>query len=507
MSDIYPTILTVSSSIIFFVLAMYARHYLKSPGGTPFFIAMLLFSSLGVFSFFELLVSGLEAKIIFRNLQQIPLLITPVLIYSSVLEFIGRNTKTVFKQSIGLSLPIIVYWILIFTDQWHHLIRNQITVVPYGQFEQTSVDPTPLSILFLLYARLIAILSIGMLIAQLKHVSILNRRQYYILILAAMIPFITTWIPDSAAIKVNTAIASIPMALLYFYALFKYKFLRVHPVANDKIIEHIKEGIVVVDYNDIITQMNPAATTILSRLTHSKEQVKAGVRFPKLVAQTTNLLSFYLQQNEQEKELLLGNHYYNVARIKVAFSKKNQGALIIFTDITDRKRYEAYLVRRANIDGLTDLYNRQYIQEICERLLAENKEIVFLLLDIDYFKTINDTYGHPFGDQVLKRFSLCLRSVVKDKGVVGRIGGEEFAVLLSNVSINEAIKVADELQREIRSLYIWNKGEQESIRLTASIGMAANHSEELLYTSLFKRADEALYQAKNQGRNQIVVHN
>ncbi len=159
----------------------------------------------------------------------------------------------------------------------------------------------------------------------------------------------------------------------------------------------------------------------------------------------------------------------------------------------------------ANIDFLTGISNRRSFERAINKLLKQfyEKKIAtfsFILLDLDDFKKINDTYGHQAGDLVLKEISLILKSYLRTNTLVGRLGGEEFGIILPNVPLEDAIKVAERIRSIIENREI--KYEDKVIRITASFGGTEVKEGDTFYT-LYKRADEALYKAKNNNKNSV----
>lgn len=507
INEIFPTIL---SAIIFLILAIYSHQYQESPGGVPFFWSMLLLCLLSLSSIGELATNNFQQKIWWRNLQQVPLFLCPVLFYMLLLQFTEMKQNIVLKRTFFLSIPILVYLALIFTDGWHHLIRYEIRPITEGQYIKISVIPTELSLTFILYGRLIIVFGIAAILKNIKKVSMLNRKHYYILILATLIPYVSTFIPESSFIKVNTAIASIPTGFLYYFSLFKYKFLRVHPVANDKIIENIKEGIIVLDKNNIIVQLNPLSKLILQQISTNKSTGYIGEDILNHVGTQQELYQFCNDKYDQEMEVLINNSFFHVAYISVDFTKHNRGGLLIFSDITVRKKYEEQLIKRATIDSLTNVYNRQYIQEEISvnlnKWTTKGQSVSFLLFDIDHFKSINDNYGHQTGDLVLERFAQSLKERFGPLGIVGRIGGEEFAVFIENMNIEEAYFLAEDFRKRVANMFIKVDNEAKGLSFTVSIGIAATAVQAMTFKEIFNQADQALYTSKNNGRNQTNLY-
>jgi diguanylate cyclase (GGDEF)-like protein len=168
------------------------------------------------------------------------------------------------------------------------------------------------------------------------------------------------------------------------------------------------------------------------------------------------------------------------------------------------------LTEKSQLDALTGTYNRDAFDK---KLLAEGRisrrqqtPLAMLMLDIDKFKTINDTYGHLAGDQTLKAIAETLKAHLKRPGdLVARFGGEEFAVILPNTDVAGASQLAEQLRTAIAALTVSWGG--QTIDLTASIGVSAGViTADSDTVQLLAQADQALYQAKHQGRNRVCCH-
>lgn len=178
----------------------------------------------------------------------------------------------------------------------------------------------------------------------------------------------------------------------------------------------------------------------------------------------------------------------------------------IAEDITEKKQLEGELHRLATTDVLTQSSNRRHFFECAQQAFvnarAEGTPLAFLLLDIDDFKLINDSYGHQEGDQVLQRIADSGKAVLRRGDQFGRIGGEEFAAVFPGCTAQMAEQIAERLQREIQHLS-FSHG-QQTYGVTVSQGLTGLTDEDETLDSLFARADAAMYRAKRQGKNQIV---
>ncbi len=180
----------------------------------------------------------------------------------------------------------------------------------------------------------------------------------------------------------------------------------------------------------------------------------------------------------------------------------------VFENITDRKKVEEELQHLASIDGLTGIYNRRFFIEACENELTRfhryGKTFTFLMMDIDNFKSINDQYGHLSGDQVLQSFVKTIENEIRNVDSLGRMGGEEFGILLIETPVKEGLKTAKRIQNTLQNKKIQLNSDQ-SITTKVSMGLTEVNSEDTNFDSIISRADRALYKAKNLGKNRIEV--
>ncbi|NDV18645.1 diguanylate cyclase [Pseudodesulfovibrio sp. JC047] len=184
------------------------------------------------------------------------------------------------------------------------------------------------------------------------------------------------------------------------------------------------------------------------------------------------------------------------------------GIVGIVADVTERKTMTEEMCRLARTDSLTGLWNRGYFMELATREIARSKRgklsLSLLIIDADYFKGINDAYGHDVGDKVLVALSGALLDSVREVDVVGRFGGEEFVVLLPDAARNDACCVAERILEGVRQVVVDAGGVQVSVAV--SIGLASLESGEETLDGLLKFADIALYAAKKNGRDRAEVY-
>ncbi|WP_422124495.1 diguanylate cyclase domain-containing protein [Planococcus sp. X10-3] len=182
------------------------------------------------------------------------------------------------------------------------------------------------------------------------------------------------------------------------------------------------------------------------------------------------------------------------------------GVAIHHVDITKQKLLELQLKELADKDTLTSLFNRRYFEEQLTKeislALQHNTHLSLLYIDIDNFKEINDSYGHPAGDRVLKALALQIESAARSSDTAARIGGDEFAILFPNTGRSQLKVLATTLSRNIQHLKIQEQSLE--INVTVSIG-GKSFIDEFPITSMAEWADKALYIAKDKGKNQVVI--
>lgn len=166
---------------------------------------------------------------------------------------------------------------------------------------------------------------------------------------------------------------------------------------------------------------------------------------------------------------------------------------------------EAHYRRLSQIDSLTQVLNRRSINDLFEKMMQEQRrdEYALVLLDLDFFKHINDTYGHLTGDVVLKEISYTLKNTIRQQDIVGRYGGEEFILILKNCSQQEALDIVERCRQAILALEIQSY-DGAMLEVTASFGVASYRTPNNIYEAIHQ-ADDALYRAKAAGRNQIKL--
>jgi len=283
-------------------------------------------------------------------------------------------------------------------------------------------------------------------------------------------------------------------------ALMDYQRIDIISIATVTAMKHIREGFVLVDKNNNYMVSNPAMAEMLpgvAKLARGAPIFSAD-GWPRELAD--------IEEGSAEFSITGGStRYYRVSVSPVFVNNKNLIARIfMFTDITESVNFLKELKNAAYIDSLTGLYNRKHFLELADidiKRAVRMKQLIYLaMLDIDFFKKVNDTHGHIAGDIVLKEVADVIHRTIRSYDLIGRYGGEEFVFLFVIDDEKTVHKLVERIREDIEKIVI--KYEGKEINITCSIGLAKYHEDDTIQTAI-QKADKALYAAKNAGRNRV----
>ncbi|MDR3350010.1 MAG: GGDEF domain-containing protein [Acidaminococcales bacterium] len=177
-----------------------------------------------------------------------------------------------------------------------------------------------------------------------------------------------------------------------------------------------------------------------------------------------------------------------------------------FNKMTDKLRENSlYLTELASLDTLTQIPNRRALDAFMDKAFASCPELCVLMADIDFFKKVNDTYGHDIGDELLVHAASLLSKQIRNSDFVARYGGEEFVAILPDTSVEIATKIAERILQVVKNTPLAIPNTDTIITLTLSIGVSCKRPDDSSVQDVLKRSDKALYEAKNNGRDQYRI--
>ena len=294
-------------------------------------------------------------------------------------------------------------------------------------------------------------------------------------------------------------------ALAYAAAIFHYNILDAKYFFDQKVYSEMKEGLIVIDEKHNLLDYNKSASLVFDWLKENNvgRPIYKFQEGKDIVSNNEDQFNINLIKDNKEK-------YYEFRVTDLTNKKHPLGKLYIFLDITDKENMISELDFRANYDFLTQIYNRRKIinefNNLIELTINRNENISILMLDIDHFKKVNDTYGHIAGDKVLSAVARQCKDIIGKSDLIGRYGGEEFLVILPDTNEENATIVAEKIRLAIKDLDIFFN--EEKIKVTISIGVYSVNSNDIGHMTiedLINLPDMAMYQAKKEGRDKVCV--
>jgi diguanylate cyclase (GGDEF)-like protein/PAS domain S-box-containing protein len=279
-----------------------------------------------------------------------------------------------------------------------------------------------------------------------------------------------------------------------------------------KAVETIEVGVTITDEKGIITYTNPAEARMHGYYVNNLINRHARIFAPKKQKRLESKIGINSMEHWKRESLNVrkDSSIFPVQLTSTAVRDENGNPIAVITvsdDITERKHLEEQLKQLATTDPLTGCYNRRYFFELGEREFQRSMRygspLSALMLDIDHFKKINDTYGHPIGDRALIAMTETCLSTLRKSDIFGRIGGEEFAIIFVEADLEKAVRLAERIRKYVLKITI--QAEPELVSFTVSIGVSASVRDDTSLEEILKRSDDALYRAKKAGRNRVMA--
>ena len=364
--------------------------------------------------------------------------------------------------------------------------------------------------LFRIYPMFCMALSMAVLLYQMKKWATKYRKPLLVLFAYFAIPFVTALIhfismaaePSFRHVYVTPYSMAI-MTFCIYIVIIRYDIFDIISIAAVTVLDHIREGFILVDKNNNYLTSNSAASKIFPWIKKLKKGdfIFSASGWPEELKNMENdPAEFSIDDN--------GLRYYRASVSPILIRKETLTARIILVrEITDSVMLMKELENAATIDALTGLYNRKHFLKLAtteiERALRMNRPTYTAMLDLDFFKQVNDSYGHAAGDLLLIETAEIIRLTIRSYDLLGRYGGEEFSLLITDLEMDEAYNLMERIRENVEHSVTRYEGME--IKNTCSIGLAKYFVEDTLESSL-RKADEALYLAKNSGRNQVQVY-
>ncbi len=524
-------ILFITATLSFNIgISAWQRRYYQTGKILTFF--MLSIAIWAFCSGIEAISIGLSHKIFWSKMEYLgfvwaaPLSFLFILAYTNHWNWIKPPFLTVIG-TISL-LTLVLAW----TNEYHGLIWNafhlgdkSLNVIIYGHGTWFWI--------YIIFQFCLYCLNVVVLIRELRYQKPPYREQTITILLATLVPavagiaysFNISFIPGLDWMPIFTFFTG----LMFTWSIYYYRLLDLVPIAREALVEQMLDGMVVLDEQQRIIDINPSARKMIKK----GDTIKIGDNLSSVLPELCASLNGSKNPSATQMLSLHESHstlrYVDVRFTVIKGMKAGTNcSLLILRDITRRKTIEDSLnqanqelekrieeiqklqnqLREESIrDPLTNLYNRRYLEDSLQREFAradrDQYPISIIMADIDHFKQVNDTFGHSVGDEVLQQLSEILHSSFRLEDIICRYGGEEFIIVMPATTSETAFIRTENFRTTLENTVMNLSGQK--VRITLSAGIAVYPEDGSSVDDVIRVADRALYQAKSAGRNRVVV--
>jgi diguanylate cyclase (GGDEF)-like protein/PAS domain S-box-containing protein len=462
-------------------------------------------------SAFGLMATSLEQIKFWTVIQYIGMPFSPPLGLLFIMQYLGM--KITKKRCMALLFIPFNSLIMVATNDFHHLHYRVYEVEPTLGAPFIHQEIGIWYIIHGIFTFGCMFVAFLLVLFQWKETAKVYRAQLLSNMCGQLVPIVTAFVYLIG--MTPPGIDPVPMvlwlsSLLYLWSINSSRMFSIMPIAKSTIFNSINDGVIVLDESYRLIEFNKACKSMFPQLNKTMfgmdfEKVwllLSGEQFPSKLEAAPFTQEIQLDTDHSKR-------VYQVRTSSLQHENNSKGLLIIFTDITELKMLQMKLEHQAYYDELTKIFNRRAFFEKCEQEFAAAKKyaspFTIILMDIDYFKRVNDTYGHHVGDQLLKHVVKVCQMQLKDSMIFARYGGEEFVLALKGHTVLEGEEVANQLRRTIEANPLITDEEVISVTLSSGVAETSNDTDETLYL-LLNKADNALYSAKREGRNRVKIY-
>ncbi len=456
----------------------------------------------------ELSSPGAEAKLFWASAKYLGSASAPVLWFVLALRLTNRGHWLTPGVRAALWIYALGTMGAVWTNGLHGQFWTEFVVVP--ELPENQAVQGPLFWVYGVGCYGLVVASSALFFERYWHAPFFYKRQAVFLALGGIWPLAGRTLHDFFGIDLLPHVDPVILLLLmsgicFALAIFRYGALDIVHVAHELVVQNIGAGIVVIDLHERVVELNP----------YMKRLLEPGLGQPVGRALREVLPGWPdLTIGPNENEIAVGSgpecSWYQVHRSAIGLETgAPAGQVFVLLDVTARKRAEQELEALARTDALTGIPNRRSFGEMaaaeCARARRHKRGVALILFDVDRFKAVNDEYGHPAGDAVLREIARRCQRGVRATDLLARIGGEEFAYLLADSNLEDALITAERLRELIVGAPFEVGPDALPLRVSVSIGVSHARGEAADLEELIARADGALYAAKSSGRNRVAA--
>lgn len=455
-----------------------------------------------------------------------------VVFFTFTLRFAHRQNWLTPHRRILIWLIPLFNMGLAATNHWHRLVWTHFSPVEASRTVLFEPHNGPgyvwLAAWFYLYT-----LTGALLVARTAQKSPYIYRQQALTVIASTLPPLVAG--TLHVLEILPGVGLLPMSFLltgcvYFTSLFRYRLFDLLPIARGTLIEQMTDSIIVLDETGRILDMNSAAQQLIQKISPACRTERSLLGQPITAALSCCPSILRHCHAQEDKEVLIAlckqppihinlrltqlqnKHHQSIGRLialrdvsaeyqtRIALHKANQ---FLASRLREIEALQDQLKEQAIRDGLTGLFNRRYFEEMMQveatKAQRSGTPLAIILIDIDHFKRVNDTYGHQAGDLTLQVFADTLRANIRSSDIACRYGGEEFIIALPGLTLEGAYQRAERLRLAFKRTKIQFKERTIQATISSGVGSIPEHIGDR--DSLISQVDKALYDAKENGRD------
>ncbi len=498
---------------ILFLLGVYAYRKKEEAQARTFVFLMAALLVWTICYTLGLSSQELVGKIFWLRLKYLGSASAPIIWLIFSLQFtqnegvLTRRVKTFVWGFYLISLGIV------FTSDWQTWMWGSVWISP-GMLEEQVTHGWYFWI-YVLSSYIFILVSAWLYIRFLWIVPSIHQKQALLMALGGIIPLLGRIALDVFGLDIIPQLDEVILfflasALIFSVAMFRYNVLSIMPVAYIEVFQSMQIGVIVLDPQKQVIELNPAVKNMIGVMSSGFQGKPLKTFWPQtdqLKLESEFVTELAVMAGDEERHFQLSNTFIRNRRGQFS------GYLILVTDITQQKKGAFALEALAKEDGLTGLLNRRTFMDLAEvehlRALRYRHSYAVIMLDLDHFKQINDTYGHQCGDKVIQEVAHRCKTILRSTDLVGRYGGEEFIVLIPETEDLAAILTAEKIWQVVSDMPIQLENATKPLTVTASVGVAVftpNKEEgNPDLETMLSRVDEMLYASKKGGRNRIMI--
>ena len=460
----------------------------------------------------ELISQDVVLKLLFNHMQYMGIPFIVPLWFMICVRFCYQDFKwTLPKTALVLIIPVTTF-VMNLTHTMNGMLYSSYATETWNRLMVVIFQKGPWYYVDSVWRIAVLSITIWLFIRTYRRAEGIRKRQAFMLLVlsACAMAFSVSPVVHTQTSGIDLAVLLISVsAILMFTILFKYSLFDLVPLAYSKLFDGMDYPALVLSDSMIVIKTNKAAAELFP-------QVKDGrcyVPFRSLFASERDLSSRLVEKGESLVEVGAdpAKRFFSAKltrlNLQESIVRKDYGYLLVLSDVTSHVNLARDLKVEASVDPLTGLFNRRSFYESAQSLMehsaVEGDTVSLIMIDIDHYKKVNDTYGHQAGDCVLKDVSHIISGQMREKDIVVRYGGEEFVILLPGTAHEAAMSAAKRVCAAVRQHDFI--ADDRLIHLTISAGIvtvqkvaSASSIDQLIYL-----ADSALYEAKSKGRDRI----